>query len=58
MTRSMQDFEFFKRVEALVRELYKRGSGVSSIYIDHVDMEIRLITRNGTWKIKFEEKDP
>jgi hypothetical protein len=58
MTRSMQDFEFFKRVEALVRELYKRGSGVSSIYIDHVGMEIKLITRNGTWNIKFEEKDP
>lgn len=58
MARSIQEFEFFKRVEALVRELYKRGTGVSSIYIDHVDMEIKLITRTGTWQIKFEERDP
>ena len=45
----------FKRIESIMRELYKTGE--ANVYIDRRKREIRATTTDGTWKIVYEPKE-
>ena len=52
MSMTVQDFEILKKLEEVVRELYKKGG--HSIFIDEPNMEIKAASVRGIWKLKFE----
>ena len=55
MHMTVQDFEILKKLEEVVRELYKKGG--HSIFIDEPNMEIKAANDRGIWKFKFEPKE-
>jgi len=56
MKVSLQEDNLFKRIEALLREKYTKGGGIDSLYVDSAKLEIKFMTKNGMWRIKFNSK--
>ncbi len=56
MKVSLQEDSLFKRIEELLREKYTKGGGIDSLYVDKGNMEIKAVTKNGMWRIKFNSK--
>ena len=44
--------EFFKRLAKLFKE-HRGALGIHSFVIDEMNMEIRVVTQNGTWVVKY-----
>ena len=56
MKVTLLEDSLFKRIEALLREKYTQGAGIESLYVDKAKMEIKAVTKNGMWRIKFNSK--
>ena len=56
MKVSLLEDNLFKRIEELLREKYAKGGGIDSLYVDRAKMEIKAVTKNGVWRLKFNSK--
>jgi len=55
MDMSVQDYELLKKLEEVVRALYKKGG--YSIFIDELNVEIKAVNDRGIWRFKYEPKE-
>ena len=55
MKMSVHDHELFKKLEEMVRALYKKGG--YSVFVDEYNMEIKAVNDRGVWHLKFEPKE-